>query len=84
VGALDGPSKMAENGQVVVPAEIRRALGLAPKESAQFVFIVDDDDPSAVTMIPVDVFVRRYRRGESLERLERLADRPTRGSDRDS
>lgn len=80
MGTLDGPSKMAENGQVVVPAEIRRALGIAPRAQAQFVFMVNDDDPGSVTMVPLEVFIRRYQRGESIERLERLADRPTRES----
>lgn len=77
--ALGGPSSVGKTGQVVVPRPVLNALIAAGiSEPVAFVFLATDDDPLAVTMIPLEVFIRRYQRGASTERLERLARRAPR------
>lgn len=75
MGALAGPSPIARNGQVVVPKNILRALGWSAGDQISVMFSVDDSDPGVVSLVPIALFERRYRRGEAIDKLERITDR---------
>lgn len=70
MGALSGPSPIARNGQVTVPKQILRELGLGAGDLVMF--RISDDDPEQLCIVPMRVAERRYARGERAERLIRL------------
>lgn len=68
--ALSGPTGVAKNGQITVPKHILELLNWEP--GSQVMFRLSDDDPEVLTIVPVEVCLRRFRRGEEAERLTRM------------
>lgn len=70
--ALVGPTPVARNGQVSIPKHIVETLGWNPGEMVML--RLSDDDPEVLTVVPLAVCLRRYRRGEEAEQLMRLTN----------
>lgn len=68
--ALSGPTPIAKNGQVTVPKQVLADLGWSA--GSMVMFRISDDDPEVLTVVPVAVCLRRYRRGEDAERMLRM------------
>lgn len=68
--ALSGPTPIAKNGQVTVPKQVLADLGWSAGNMVMF--RISDDDPEVLTVVPLDVCLRRYQRGEAAERLDRM------------
>lgn len=79
MGTLGGPSPIATNGQVTVPKAVLQSLGWS--QGTQVMFRLSDEDPEVLTIVPVDVFERRYERGEAAERLMRMTRSATERAD---
>ena len=66
---------VTERGQVTIPAEVRRALGLKPRDKVNFV--IDDDQirivPVAFTWRSAFGSIKPVRRPEDFNELSRLA-----------
>lgn len=79
MGALGGPSPIAGNGQVTIPKDVMTAMGWPAR--TRVMFRQSEDDPEVLTLVPVEVFERRYERGESAERLMRMTSSKQTGAD---
>ena len=81
MGTLGGPAPIATNGQVTVPKAVLQALGWSAGK--QVMFRLSDEDPEVLTIVPAEVFERRYERGEAAERLMRMTRTATERADSD-
>jgi bifunctional DNA-binding transcriptional regulator/antitoxin component of YhaV-PrlF toxin-antitoxin module len=66
-----GPHKITKVGQVGIPAELLRAVGLRRGDNVHF--RLSDNDPHVIEIVPSDIIARRYQAGAHSETLERLS-----------
>lgn len=67
MASLHGPIAVSSNFQVRLPVKLVRELSI--RGGDEFYWRQSDEDPSVLSLVPVEVVERRYSAGEQLERL---------------